>query len=253
MEKVKEITTESIIQDSLTTTPPDAMVAGDIYTKIPLIMGEIGYIEKTRKNPQQGYSFRGIDDIYASCQLVLSKHGVFCSPTVIDVKRETRTTHAGGILTYTIMTIVYRFYASDGSYIDTTVIGEAMDTSDKSCNKAMSAAQKYAFLQIFCIPTSEPKDTELETHEVTDKTDTKVTPPVTSIPPTPPTRNGANKPTTITDEQISEIYDLAGKSKYTNEDIKKYMADTYKISAIKLMPQENVEIFKQWLKDGQVK
>lgn len=44
------------------------------------------------------------------------------------------------------------------------MIGEAMDSGDKSCNKAMSAAQKYAFLQIFCIPTEEPKDTENETH-----------------------------------------------------------------------------------------
>ena len=45
-----------------------------------------------------------------------------------------------------------------------------MDSGDKSCNKAMSAAQKYAFLQVFCIPTedppSEPKDTEGQTHEV---------------------------------------------------------------------------------------
>lgn len=245
MEKVKEVTTESAIQDTFKTTPY-ALAASEIYTKIPLIMGEIGYIEKSRKNPQQGYSFRGIDDIYASCQLVLSKHGVFCAPTVINVERETRTSHSGSILTYTIMTIVYRFYAGDGSYIDTTVIGEAMDSGDKSCNKAMSTAQKYAFLQIFCIPTAEPKDTELETHEVTDKPK----PPVTNIPPTPPTRK-STKPAYITDEQISEIYDLAGKSKYTNDDIKKHLADEYKIAAIKLMPQVDVDTFKHWLIEGQ--
>jgi hypothetical protein len=33
----------------------------------------------------------------------------------------------------------------------------------------MSAAQKYAFFQVFCIPTEEQKDTENETHEVKPK------------------------------------------------------------------------------------
>ena len=46
-----------------------------------------------------------------------------------------------------------------------------MDSGDKSSNKAMSAAQKYAFLQVFCIPTEEPKDTENDTHDVKHKTD----------------------------------------------------------------------------------
>jgi hypothetical protein len=51
------------------------------------------------------------------------------------------------------------------------MIGEAMDSGDKSANKAMSAAQKYALLQVFCIPTEEPKDTENETHTVEPKGD----------------------------------------------------------------------------------
>ncbi len=45
-----------------------------------------------------------------------------------------------------------------------------MDSGDKSANKAMSAAYKYALMQVFCIPTDEPKDTENETHEVAPKT-----------------------------------------------------------------------------------
>jgi len=138
----------------------------EIYKKIPLIMSEIGAIGKDRKNPQQGYSFRGIDDIYNAVNAALSRHGVFCAPQVEDMKREERASKQGGVLFYTILTIKYTFFAADGSSVEVRTIGEAMDSGDKSANKAMSAAQKYAFLQLFCIPTEEPKDTEEETHHV---------------------------------------------------------------------------------------
>ena len=137
---------------------------GKIYKQISLVMGEIGAIGKDRKNPQQGYSFRGIDDIYNAVNAALAKHEVFCAPFVEDIKREERPTQKGGVLFYSILTIKYTFYASDGSSVEARTVGEAMDSGDKSCNKAMSAAQKYAFLQVFCIPTEEPKDTENETH-----------------------------------------------------------------------------------------
>src|SRR3990170_4738956 len=136
----------------------------EIHEKISLIMSEIGAIEKGSTNPQQGYKFRGIDEIANALNPLLSKHKVFCVPNVLTNHREERQTRNGGILIYTIMEIEYTFFATDGSCITAKVIGEAMDSGDKSCNKAMSAAQKYAFLQIFCIPTEDPKDTEEETH-----------------------------------------------------------------------------------------
>ena len=138
----------------------------EIYKLIPKVMEEIGAIGKGRKNVQQNYQFRGIDDIYNAVNAALAKHEVFCVPKVISNRREERQTKAGGMLIYTILEVEYTFYAPDGSNIVAVMIGEAMDSGDKSCNKAMSAAQKYAFLQIFCIPTEEPKDTENETHEV---------------------------------------------------------------------------------------
>lgn len=148
-----------------------------IFKKIPLIMHEIGAIGKDRKNPQQGYSFRGIDDVYNAVNAALSKHGVFCTPTVLDTKREERQTKQGGTLIYTMLSVKYTFYGEDGSHIDCQTIGEAMDSGDKSCNKAMSAAQKYAFLQVFCIPTEEAKDTDTETHNVAPKMPPATPPP----------------------------------------------------------------------------
>lgn len=142
---------------------------GKIFAAIPKVMHAIGSIGKDRKNAVQGYSFRGIDDLYNAASEALIAHEVFTVPVVLDMKREERQTKSGGGLIYTILTIKYTFYASDGSHFEAVTIGEAMDSGDKSCNKAMSAAQKYAFLQVFAIPTEEPKDTENETHEIKKK------------------------------------------------------------------------------------
>lgn len=139
---------------------------GKIFTQISKVMGEIGSIGKDRKNTMQGYSFRGIDDAYNAIQPALIKHNVFCVPIVLSREREERQTKNGGTLLYTILNVKFIFYAEDGSNVECETVGEAMDSGDKSCNKAMSAAQKYAFFQTFCIPTEEVKDAEAETHEV---------------------------------------------------------------------------------------
>lgn len=141
-----------------------------IYQKVSEVMGAVKAIAKNRKNAAQGYSFRGIDDLYNELNEHLSKAGVFFASEVVEQKREERQTVKGGNLIYTILRIKWTVYASDGSNVTTETVGEAMDSGDKSCNKAMSAAYKYALMQLFCIPTDEPKDTEEETHEVVPKT-----------------------------------------------------------------------------------
>ena len=142
-----------------------------IYGLISKIMAEVGSIEKKRSNTTQGagYKFRGIDDVYAALQPVLSSNGVFYAPEVLEQVREERQSKSGNTLLYTILKVRFSFFADDGSSFPVVTIGEAMDSGDKSANKAMSAALKYALLQLFCIPTEEPKDTENETHEVVAK------------------------------------------------------------------------------------
>jgi len=140
-----------------------------IYEKIPAIMADVQTIGKDRKNVQQKYSFRGIDDVYNEVHKVFAKHKVFTVPEVLDAKHEERTSRAGGVLIYRIYTIRYRFYASDGSYVDSVVIGEGMDSGDKAGNKAMSVAHKYALLQMLLVPTDDAKDPENESHEINGK------------------------------------------------------------------------------------
>lgn len=142
------------------------MEGPQIYTLIPAIMRDIGSIGKDRTNTMQGYAFRGIDDCYNALHEPLSKHGVFVVPCVLERWREERPSKQGGLLFYTTLKVSHKFYAPDGSNVDAVTVGEALDSGDKSTNKAMSAAMKYALIEVFAIPTKEDNDTESESHEV---------------------------------------------------------------------------------------
>lgn len=144
-------------------------MSGLIFEKIPLIMAEIGAVAKAHKNTAQNYAFRGIDDVLAAAQPVMAKHGVFSVPNVLESLTEERTSKNGGTLIFRLLKVQSRFYATDGSFFDAVTIGEACDSGDKASNKAMSAAEKYALIEVFKIPTQEPKDSENDSHEVASK------------------------------------------------------------------------------------
>ena len=129
-----------------------------IFKKIIEVMADINAIGKDRRNQQQGFQFRGIDDVMNELHGSLAKCGVFVLPTVLEETRTTGKTSRGGDMFYTRLKINFGFYAEDGSHVDAVVIGEAMDTGDKASNKALSIGLKYAMLQVFCIPTEDEKD-----------------------------------------------------------------------------------------------
>jgi len=137
-----------------------------IHEAIADIMGEVGAIKKDRANSQQGYKFRGIDDVYLAVHDLFVKYGVFSVPTVESDRTEERTTKSGSALIYRVLKIRYEFFSRDGSSISATVIGEGMDSGDKASNKAMSVAHKYAILQLLAIPTEDTVDPEVDSHDV---------------------------------------------------------------------------------------
>lgn len=172
----------------------------NIYESIGQVMKDCGFVAKDSKNAQQGYKFRGIDAVMNALNPALIKNKVFVVPEVIDQTREERTTSKGGLLIYSIVTVRYKFYAEDGSYVEACVIGEGMDSGDKATNKAMSAAFKYACFQTFCIPTEEMKDSEDDSPEPTPKPKQEVKrKPVPPKMPDPPQENP------ISDEKIDKI------------------------------------------------
>ena len=148
-----------------------------IYGALAAIMAKTKAISKTEQNKNQGFMFRGIDNVMNGLHDLFAKHEVFILDEVLDyeVKEKlTEKTYQGklqtSILYYTRARIKFHFVASDGSEITTINVGEAMDSGDKGMNKAMSVALKYALLQMFLIPTAEEKDPDAQAHETRPQT-----------------------------------------------------------------------------------
>ena len=146
----------------------------NIYESLTAVMAEVQPIAKGQTNEQQGFKYRGIDDIMNDIQPLLVKHQIFAVPEVLEHQREERKSSKGTNLLYSVMRIKYTFFAADGTSIEAVVVGEGMDTGDKASNKAMAVAFKYALLQVLCIPTADTKDPDGESHETTPKIKNKV-------------------------------------------------------------------------------
>lgn len=226
------------------------MEKGLIFEKVIAVMADMEALGKDRRNTQQGYNFRGIDDVYNMVQPIMAKHGVVMRSEILEDRSEERTSKGGGALIYRILKIRYFLTAKDGSEISTMVMGEGMDSGDKAANKAMSVAQKYAILQMFMIPTEEQKDPENESPEVKAKAQPADKPKTAAVPP-------------MTDAQAKEIPDLIvayqAISKRTDEEmsvaIKKRIQKKYgvAIKGIKdmntLMADTIIKSLKKWGKD----
>lgn len=144
------------------------MEAKLIYSKIANILKETKAITKSEKNQQQGFKFRGIDNVMNELHELFAKNEVFILQEVKEFSTENRPTKSGGTNTFTRATITFRYMTTDGSFVETTNVGEAMDSGDKGMNKAMSIALKYSLLQMLLIPTEEQKDPDSVTPEDTD-------------------------------------------------------------------------------------
>lgn len=141
------------------------MENGQIYAAISAAMADISAIGKDKYNQQQGFKFRGIDDVMNALKPILTKNKIFTVPQVLEQTREIKVTAKGGELRYSLLKIAFRFYTTDGSFVEAVTLGEGMDSGDKASNKAMAIAYKYALFQVFCIPTEEMTDPDGESYE----------------------------------------------------------------------------------------
>jgi hypothetical protein len=172
-----------------------------VYQAIAAVMHDMAAegISKNRKNQQQNYNFRGIDDVYNALAPILARHQLCMLPRVLSREVVERQTKSGGALFYTTVDAEFDLVSAvDGTAHTIRTVGEAMDSADKSSNKAMSAAYKYAAMQAFCIPTEGDNDADAVTHEVA----------ATPAPPSP-----------ITDDQRDLIQTLAPGAGKTTQDI----------------------------------
>ena len=154
-----------------------------VYTAISNVMARLAKdgIGKDQKNDSQGYSFRGIDDVYNALAPILSSEGLCILPLVKSKDVTERVNKHGTVIFSVSLHVDYAMVsAKDGSSHVISVAGEAMDSGDKATNKAMSAAFKYACIQAFCIPTEGDNDADKTTHEVAAKA-TPATKPTATV------------------------------------------------------------------------
>ena len=153
-------------QTSIEAAPPA------VYAAIAAFMCQMSKegISKQRRSGDGGgpkFAFRGIDDVYNALAPVLAANQLMMLPRMLSRFQEERQTRNGGVMFYTTVEAEFDIVSGvDGSRHTVRTFGEAMDSSDKSTNKAMSAAFKYAAMQAFCIPTEGDNDADASTHEV---------------------------------------------------------------------------------------
>lgn len=113
-----------------------------------------GGISKNERNSQQGYNYRGIDDVYNAISIALADNGVNYTHCLVgDVERVPFKTAKGRSSTDTRFMVKHRFHSvEDGSYVSCIVPANSFDTSDKGTYQALSQSVKYALLSVFTIP-----------------------------------------------------------------------------------------------------
>ncbi|MEQ2846456.1 ERF family protein [Bilophila wadsworthia] len=93
-----------------------------IYQAMAEILAEIPSIGKDNKNKEQGFKYRGIDDVYNALHPLLAKHKVFMAPTVLSRASEDRTTAKGGAMQCVTLSVEYCFFHVNGVQINCEVI-----------------------------------------------------------------------------------------------------------------------------------
>ncbi len=184
---------------------------GIIFKQIAKVMADVNPVGKGGKNEKQGYKYRSVDDCYNELNPIMARHGIFTVSEILGHESEERKSSTGNALFFRILKIRFTFYAEDGSFVQTTTIGEGMDSGDKASNKAMAVAHKYALTQTFIVPTADQKDPETDSHEVKPQ----ATKPAAAAPTAKPA--AAN-----TQPNTDEIYEERNdqKSRFANIAVK---------------------------------
>lgn len=145
----------------------------NVYTAINAVMREVGYVQKGGKM-QYGdkYTYAKESDFIAAVRPLLVEHGVVVFPSgVLQLNQDTYPTNRGGEMNRDTAIIRFHFHhgASDTGF-DVEVLGQGADSGDKSANKAMTAALKYALRQALLIETGDdPDDTASAQNERASK------------------------------------------------------------------------------------
>lgn len=171
-----------------------------VHQAIGAVIREMGGVGKNQRNKEQGYNFRGIDDVLKVLHPLLGEHGVFICPDVIEREYEERVSAKGTVGHCCHLHVRFTIYGPEGDSVQLSTWGEGLDYGDKSTNKAATAAYKYALFELFAI--SDPAD-DADHETPPEGRTTRRSAPSRPIPADPETGEVMDK--AATDKQIGLI------------------------------------------------
>lgn len=144
-------------------TQPQAV--GLVHKAIVDVAAELSHegIGKDRRNAEQKFNFRGIDDVLNVLSPLLARHKLHVMPTVVERVATVSKSQSGKDKQMVTVKVEYRvIHSEDGSSVTGTAYGEGMDMADKATYKAMSGAYKYWAIQAFAIPVEGTPDPDAD-------------------------------------------------------------------------------------------
>ena len=157
------------VSAQLASVPPGANDQRSVYQRMIAIIEELPAIGKTQKNTQQNFMFRGHDDVMNALNPLLSRHGVFIVPDVLERVTNERTTGNNKTMYEVNLHVRFTFYGAGGDKFSASGWGEGTDMGDKSTSKAMTMAFKYVVGQAFALATAEMSDADATSPEETTR------------------------------------------------------------------------------------
>lgn len=137
----------------------------NIYQAMAAVMEEVGYVKKQR-SAGLNYSYAGEAALIEALRPAMVEHGVFVfvkryfnlGQTEYTINKDYNGQQKTTRMTNSSIQATICFMHESGTFIDVESAGEAADAGDKSVNKAMTGAYKYALRQTFCIETGDDPD-----------------------------------------------------------------------------------------------
>lgn len=129
-----------------------------IYGRMAAVLSDLNAVGKGSRNKDQGFDYRGIEDIVNALHGCLADHEVFYLPKVLERLPEVRQTRGGNPMWAVHLHVSFTFYTVDGSSVEASTWGEGTDLADKATSKAHTFAQKSCLLQAFNIATADMED-----------------------------------------------------------------------------------------------
>lgn len=132
-----------------------------LAAKLCAITADVRTVVKAGRNQQQNYSYVKEADVSDAVGASMSKHGVFCLPTVQEITEREYQTRNGNTMNLARVKVQYTFINADNpeEKYEAVHFGDGSDSGDKALYKALTGCHKYALMRTFCIGSEDDPET----------------------------------------------------------------------------------------------